>query len=253
MRRAAVAAGLLPDVGGQTHPSSDLSKAQVEFLRAFDVEYERRRIGFVRDGAAWLYGAGEAGWPRPRPDRRREARPLRARVGSRARVGHARRRRRPPSPGTRHVRRRGASGTPPARRVRPGLGSRDEAQRVRRRERLGPRGARDARASRAREGDGLLRRDDVHPPPRRARRLARGAASGAARGPAAQVHRVSHLGCDHVPAHGRARGRRARRPDRALPRQPARDADRAASRPHEAQARGHGHASFRRVLRPPGP
>ena len=134
------------------------------------------------------------GRPGPRPDRRREARPLRARVGSRARVGHARRRRRPPSPGTRHVRRRGASGTPPARRVRPGLGSRDEAQRVRRRERLRPRGARDARASRAREGDGLLRRDDVHPPPRRARRLARGAASGAARGPAAQVHRVSRSG-----------------------------------------------------------
>jgi len=63
MRRAAVAAGLLPDVGGTTHPSSELSDRQIAFLRAFDVEYERRRIGFVRDGAAWLYGAGEPDGP----------------------------------------------------------------------------------------------------------------------------------------------------------------------------------------------
>ena len=63
MRRAAVAAGLLPDVGGTTHPPSELSETQIAFLRAFDVEYERRRIGFVRDGAAWLYGAGSADGP----------------------------------------------------------------------------------------------------------------------------------------------------------------------------------------------
>ena len=63
MRRAAVAAGLLPDVGGTTHPSSELSERQIAFLRAFDIDYERRRIGFIRDGAAWLYGAGEPGGP----------------------------------------------------------------------------------------------------------------------------------------------------------------------------------------------
>lgn len=63
MRRAAVAAGLLPAVGGTTHPSSELSDPQIAFLRAFDVEYERRRIGFVRDGAAWLYGAGDTDGP----------------------------------------------------------------------------------------------------------------------------------------------------------------------------------------------
>jgi patatin-related protein len=55
MRRAATAAGLLPDVGGRAHPPSELSETQIAFLRAFDVDYERRRIAFVRDGAAWLY------------------------------------------------------------------------------------------------------------------------------------------------------------------------------------------------------
>jgi patatin-related protein len=63
MRRAATAAGLLPTVGGQTHPPSELSEPQVAFLRAFDVDYERRRIGFVRDGAAWLYGTVTEGGP----------------------------------------------------------------------------------------------------------------------------------------------------------------------------------------------
>ena len=56
--RYAVAEGILPDVD-QTQPQPDgLSDRQIGFLRAFDVDYEQRRIAFTRDGAAWLYRPG---------------------------------------------------------------------------------------------------------------------------------------------------------------------------------------------------
>ena len=61
LRRAAVAEELLPRVGVEA-PAGDVTAKQVEFLRAFDVEYERRRIAFVRDGIAWMYAA-ETGAP----------------------------------------------------------------------------------------------------------------------------------------------------------------------------------------------
>ena len=53
--RYAVATELLPDVDQKQPPSEDLSDRQIGFLRAFDVDYEQRRIAFTRDGAAWLY------------------------------------------------------------------------------------------------------------------------------------------------------------------------------------------------------
>jgi hypothetical protein len=55
VRRFAVADGLLPDVDHGPPPPEQLSERQVGFLRAFDVDSERRRIAFTRDGAAWLY------------------------------------------------------------------------------------------------------------------------------------------------------------------------------------------------------
>ena len=53
-RRSAVLAGLLPRVGDQAGPSR--VENPTPFLRAFDVDYEHRRIAFVRDGLAWAYG-----------------------------------------------------------------------------------------------------------------------------------------------------------------------------------------------------
>ncbi|HET7172496.1 MAG TPA: patatin-like protein [Gaiellales bacterium] len=57
MRRSAVRAGFLPRVGAQAGPSRVQDPAP--FLRAFDVDYERRRIAFVRDGLAWAYGLSD--------------------------------------------------------------------------------------------------------------------------------------------------------------------------------------------------
>jgi patatin-related protein len=57
LRRAAVAEGLLPLVGAET-PAGEVTAKQVDFLRAFDIEYERRRVAFVRDGIAWMYAGG---------------------------------------------------------------------------------------------------------------------------------------------------------------------------------------------------
>jgi patatin-related protein len=55
IRRFAVADGLLPGVDGDPPPPEQLSARQIGFLRAFDVDYEGRRLGFTRDGVAWLY------------------------------------------------------------------------------------------------------------------------------------------------------------------------------------------------------
>jgi hypothetical protein len=59
--RYAVATGLLADVAQDQPPSDQLSDRQIGFLRAFDVDYEQRRIGFTRDGAAWLYRPAKLG------------------------------------------------------------------------------------------------------------------------------------------------------------------------------------------------
>ena len=55
IRRGAVAQRLLPRVGVDAVPTESLSKEQLDFLQGFDVEYERRRIAFIRDGLGWLY------------------------------------------------------------------------------------------------------------------------------------------------------------------------------------------------------
>ena len=55
IRRSAVADGLLPGVDRDPPPPEQLSPRQIGFLRAFDVDYEGRRLGFTRDGVAWLY------------------------------------------------------------------------------------------------------------------------------------------------------------------------------------------------------
>jgi patatin-related protein len=55
IRRFAVADGLLPGVDQDPPPPEDLSARQIAFLRAFDVDYEGRRLAFARDGVAWLY------------------------------------------------------------------------------------------------------------------------------------------------------------------------------------------------------
>ena len=57
LRRAALAQGLLPRVGAET-PAGEVTQEQIDFLRAFDVEYERRRVAFVRDGIAWMFAGG---------------------------------------------------------------------------------------------------------------------------------------------------------------------------------------------------
>jgi patatin-related protein len=62
VRRAAVADGLLPQVGVGA-PAGGISDPQVAFLRAFDVDYERRRVAFVRDGIAWLYASAGSDGP----------------------------------------------------------------------------------------------------------------------------------------------------------------------------------------------
>jgi patatin-related protein len=62
LRRAAVADGLLPRVGAES-PASGVTAEQIEFLRTFDVGYERRRVSFVRDGIAWMYANAGAGAP----------------------------------------------------------------------------------------------------------------------------------------------------------------------------------------------
>jgi patatin-related protein len=55
IRRFAAIDGLLPGVNQKPPPPEKLSARQIGFLRAFDVDYERRRIAFTRDGVAWLY------------------------------------------------------------------------------------------------------------------------------------------------------------------------------------------------------
>ena len=55
IRRFAVADGLLPGVDQDPPPPEKLSARQIGFLRAFDVDYEGRRLAFARDGVAWLY------------------------------------------------------------------------------------------------------------------------------------------------------------------------------------------------------
>jgi patatin-related protein len=55
IRRFAVADGLLPGVDQDPPPPEQLSQRQIGFLRAFDGDYEGRRLGFTRDGVAWLY------------------------------------------------------------------------------------------------------------------------------------------------------------------------------------------------------
>jgi patatin-related protein len=55
IRRFAVADGLLPGVDQDPPPPEQLSPRQIGFLRAFDADYEGRRLGFTRDGVAWLY------------------------------------------------------------------------------------------------------------------------------------------------------------------------------------------------------
>ena len=53
IRRFAVADGLLPGVDQDPPPPEKLSARQIGFLRAFDVDYEGRRLAFARDGVAW--------------------------------------------------------------------------------------------------------------------------------------------------------------------------------------------------------
>ena len=254
MRRAAVAAGLLPDVGGTTPSVLGRSpSAQIEFLRAFDVEYERRRIGFVRDGVAWLYGAGEAGGP------------------DRAQID-----------AVKHVLFERASDLEHAWDTLVA----DDDLRARAHGTFGGAALQGLLPPAEFDPDWDLETklsefvaanasdlEALETLARAALEKAMGSFGGTTftRLLAALADwregRRAELRADLLrryigfpiwdaityPLTVERRGRRARRPDRALPRQPARDADRAASRPHEAQARGHGHASFRRVLRPPGP
>ena len=80
VRRAAVADGLLPQVGVRA-PAGEITDGQVAFLRAFDVDYERRRVAFVRDGIAWLYASTGPDGPT-----RAELGPVKAVVADRARL-----------------------------------------------------------------------------------------------------------------------------------------------------------------------
>ena len=71
IRRFAVADGLLPGVDQDPPPPEKLSARQIGFLRAFDVDYEGRRLAFTRDGVAWLYrrpGTEEPSLDRARVD-----------------------------------------------------------------------------------------------------------------------------------------------------------------------------------------